>query len=200
MLDSLPLVSIVTPVFNGDRHLRECIESVQRQTYPNWNYTISNNCSTDKSLEIAEKYAASDSRIKVNSNKSFVGPIENHNIAFRTIAGDSMYCKLLSADDWLYPDCDDRPPMFWEHEGNAAVCIGKGKLVRNYPGPWELYDMEADRTELIDLADRHPTKVAAMSARDEEWAARCGVIPRETVVAIMRSQGVTRAFWEKPYE
>ena len=94
----------------------------------------------------------------------------------------------------------DRPPMFWEHEGNAAVRIGKWKLVRSYPGPWELYDMEADRTELHDLAAAHPSKVAAMSQQYEEWAARCGVIPREKIVALMRSQGVTRAFWEKPEE
>ena len=46
----------------------------------------------------------------------------------------------------------ERPPMFWEHEGNAAVRIGKWKLVRSYPRAWELYDMDADRTELHDLA------------------------------------------------
>ena len=43
---------------------------------------------------------------------------------------------------------DDRKPMFWEHEGNAAVRIGKWKLVKRYPRAWELYDMDADRTEL----------------------------------------------------
>ena len=57
----------------------------------------------------------------------------------------------------------DRPPMFWEHEGNAAVRIGKWKLVRNYPRAWELYDMEADRTELNDLAAKHPDRVADMA-------------------------------------
>ena len=42
--------------------------------------------------------------------------------------------------------------MFWEHEGNAAVRIGQWKLVKRYPRAWELYDMDADRTELHDLA------------------------------------------------
>jgi arylsulfatase len=92
----------------------------------------------------------------------------------------------------------DRPPMFWEHEGNAAVRIGKWKLVRNYPAAWELYDMEADRTELHDLAAVHPERVADMARQYEAWAKRCGVIDREKIIALMASQGVTRAFWEKP--
>ena len=70
--------------------------------------------------------------------------------------------------------------------------------MRNYPGPWELYDMEADRTELHDLAAAHPDRVADMARQYDAWAARCGVIPREKILALMRSQGVTRAFWEKP--
>jgi len=94
----------------------------------------------------------------------------------------------------------ERPPMFWEHEGNAAVRIGKWKLVRNYPLEWELYDMEADRTELHDLAAQFPERVAGMKSQYDEWAKRCGVIPREQIVALMRSQGVTKAFWEKPGE
>ena len=94
----------------------------------------------------------------------------------------------------------ERPPMFWEHEGNAAVRIDRWKLVRNYPGSWELYDVETDRTELNDIAAKHPDRVREMAAAYEAWATRCGVIPREKVVALMRSQGVTRAFWEKPDE
>src|SRR5690606_38159235 len=69
---------------------------------------------------------------------------------------------------------EDRP-LFWEHEGNAGVRQGRWKLVRKYGGPWELYDMRTDRTELRDLADAHPDRVATMSAAYEEWAARCGV-------------------------
>ncbi len=90
-----------------------------------------------------------------------------------------------------------RAPMFWEHEGNAAVRIGQWKLVKRYPRPWELYDLEADRTELHDLAVQHPERVADMAGQYGAWAARCGVIPREQIVTLMSSQGVTRAFWEK---
>jgi arylsulfatase A-like enzyme len=93
-------------------------------------------------------------------------------------------------------DQGDRPPMFWEHEGNAAVRVGRWKLVREYPKEWELYDMQADRTETTNLAAQHPARVQDMKAQYEAWAARCGVLPREKVVALMRSQGVTRAFWE----
>ncbi len=92
---------------------------------------------------------------------------------------------------------DDRKPMFWEHEGNAAVRIGKWKLVKRYPREWELYDMDADRTELHDLASREPERVKAMTAQYDAWAKRCGVLDRQKVVALMKGQGVTRAFWEK---
>ncbi|AXC50585.1 arylsulfatase [Paracoccus suum] len=87
-------------------------------------------------------------------------------------------------------------PLFWEHEGNAAVRIGKWKLVRRFPGPWELYDMEADRTEMHDLAATHPDMVAEMRASYDAWAERCGVIPREVILESMKKLEGT-AFWEK---
>jgi len=90
-----------------------------------------------------------------------------------------------------------RPPMFWEHEGNAAVRMGQWKLVRDYPKPWELYDMEADRTELHDLAAGHPDRVRDMAAQYEAWARRCGVIPREKVLKLMKDLKAPPAFWEK---
>ena len=92
---------------------------------------------------------------------------------------------------------ESRKPMFWEHEGNAAVRIGRWKLVKRYPRDWELYDMDADRTELHDLATQESERVADMARQYDAWAERCGVIPRERIVALTSSQGVTRAFWEK---
>ena len=98
-------MSVVTPVFNGAKYLRACIESVLAQSYDNWDYTIVDNCSTDGSLAIAHEYAETHPQINVRSNEQFVGVIENHNRAFRSISPDAKYCKLVSADDWIYPEC-----------------------------------------------------------------------------------------------
>ena len=68
-------------------------------------------------------------------------------------------------------------PIFWEHEGNRAVRDGKWKLVSKHPGSWELYDMDADRTELNDLATKEPERVKSMVAQWEGWAKRVGVEP-----------------------
>jgi glycosyltransferase involved in cell wall biosynthesis len=104
----LPLVSILTPVYNGAEYLRDCIESVLAQSYSNWEYIIVNNCSADGTLEIANEYKGKDRRIQVLTNDHFVGAIENHNIAFRCIANNSRYCKVVSADDWIYPECVEK--------------------------------------------------------------------------------------------
>ena len=67
--------------------------------------------------------------------------------------------------------------LFWEHEGNHAVREGKWKLVSKFPDSWELYDMEVDRTEMHDLADKYPDRVKKMVADYAEWATRAGVQP-----------------------
>ena len=103
-----PLVSILTPVYNGEPYLRECIESVLRQTYQNWEYIIVDNRSEDASLAIAEEYARRDPRIRVLTNKEVVGQITNHNIALRQMSPVSRFCKMVHADDWLFPECVEK--------------------------------------------------------------------------------------------
>jgi len=103
-----PLVSVVTPVYNGEKFLGECIESVLAQTYENWDYTIVNNCSTDGTLRIAQSYSKKDPRIRVRTNDEFVRVIPNHNIALRQISPESKYCKPVAGDDKLLPECLER--------------------------------------------------------------------------------------------
>ncbi len=68
-------------------------------------------------------------------------------------------------------------PIFFEHEGNRAVRDGQWKIVSKHEKPWELYDIEQDRTELNDLAKKFPERVAEMSALYDTWANRVGALP-----------------------
>ena len=116
-----PLVSVVTPVYNGALYLNQCIESVLAQSYSNWEYIIVNNCSTDETLQIAQEYASKEKRIQLHSNDRLLDIIANHNRAFRLISPNSKYCKQVSADDWLFPECLAR--MVKVAEDNPSVGI-----------------------------------------------------------------------------
>ncbi|GJQ51047.1 MAG: glycosyltransferase family 2 protein [Candidatus Kuenenia stuttgartiensis] len=100
-----PLVSVLTPVYNCEKYLAACIESVLGQTYKNWEYVIVNNCSTDKTLEIIENYAKKDKRIRIYNTIQLLNVIQNHNYGFSLISPGSKYCKVVQADDWLFTDC-----------------------------------------------------------------------------------------------
>jgi arylsulfatase len=71
-----------------------------------------------------------------------------------------------------------REAIYWEHEGNRAIRVGKWKLVAKSPaGKWELYDMDKDRTELHDLAAAEPERVRQMATQWEAWATRAHALP-----------------------
>jgi glycosyltransferase involved in cell wall biosynthesis len=103
--DGQPLTSVVTPVHNGEAYLVECIESVLSQTYLNWEYIIGDNASSDRTLEIARSYAESDRRIRVHHWETFEDVVANFNRTLTLISRDSVFCKFVLADDWLYPEC-----------------------------------------------------------------------------------------------
>lgn len=73
----------------------------------------------------------------------------------------------------------DREALYWEHEGNRAIRAGKWKLVAQAGKPWELYDLEADRTELLDLSAQNPDKTRELSEMWDKWAQRCNVLPMQ---------------------
>jgi arylsulfatase A-like enzyme len=71
-----------------------------------------------------------------------------------------------------------RDALYWEHEGNAAVREGDWKLVRlGRSGPWELYDLKADRTELHNLAAAQPARARELAKKWDAWADRAHVKP-----------------------
>jgi arylsulfatase len=71
-----------------------------------------------------------------------------------------------------------RGPIYWEHEGSRAVRDGKWKITAVHPrGEWELYDIEADRSELHNLASKHPRRVREMAVAWDRWARANQVVP-----------------------
>jgi glycosyltransferase involved in cell wall biosynthesis len=116
-----PFVSVVTPFFNAERYLQQCIESVLTQTYRNYEYILVNNQSTDASRSICEHYAQRDCRIRLLDTPKFLKQIENFEGALKRISPTSRYCKMVLADDWLFPDCITR--MVEVAEANPSVGI-----------------------------------------------------------------------------
>jgi arylsulfatase len=71
--------------------------------------------------------------------------------------------------------------LFWEHQGNQAIREGRFKLVRAHGGPWELYDVESDRTESKNLASERKTTVSRLAREYENWMRRANVLPWDEV-------------------
>ena len=115
------MISVITPVYNGAPYLRDCIQSILKQSHQNFEYLIVDNCSTDESFEIAKEEAGTDSRVKVVRHDEHVGPIQNWNRSLTTISDNSDYIKFVHADDWLFPDCLSR--MLDVAEKNERVGI-----------------------------------------------------------------------------
>jgi glycosyltransferase involved in cell wall biosynthesis len=133
--ESQPLVSVLTPVYNGEKYLSKCIESVVEQTYSNWEYVIVNNRSTDRTFEIAQTYASKDRRIRIHTNKEFVDFVANENIAFQQMASESKYCKMVHADDWLFPECIMKMVELAEMHPTVAIVGAYG--LRNERVSWD---------------------------------------------------------------
>src|SRR5438128_1399449 len=138
-MNTAPLVSVVTPFYNTEAYLAECIESVLGQTYQNWEYILVNNCSTDRSPEIAQRYVEKDQRLRLLHNEQFLTQVRNYNHALRQISPQSKYCKIVQADDWIFPECIAQ--MVAVAESNPSVGIVSayrlaGREVKNVGLPY----------------------------------------------------------------
>lgn len=117
----MPDVSIVLPTYNGERFLRESIESVISQTFTDWELIIVNDCSTDASLNIAMEYAARDGRIQIISNGVNMKLPASLNIGFGAAKG--RYLTWTSDDNVYLPDAIAEMYSFLEkNTSNMMVC------------------------------------------------------------------------------
>jgi glycosyltransferase involved in cell wall biosynthesis len=120
-MENKPFVSVVTPFYNTRKYLAECIESVLRQRYQNWEYILVDNCSNDGSSEIAARYASQCDKVRVLQTKSFLSQVQNYNFAVSRISPNSRYCKIVQADDWIYPECLERMVTLAESDDSIGI-------------------------------------------------------------------------------
>ena len=116
-----PLVSVVTPFYNTKSYLAQCVESVLAQTYSHFEYILMDNCSTDGSAEIAEDYARRDPRIRLIRCSEFLPQLPNYNRALRQISDCSKYCKLVQADDLIFPECLELMVQAFEQSESIGI-------------------------------------------------------------------------------
>jgi glycosyltransferase involved in cell wall biosynthesis len=95
-------ILVFVPTYNSEKYLRECLDSVLNQTFQDWKCVISDDASTDKSIEIAREYEKKDSRFKVLTHEKNVGAANNWNRAKEN--NNCFATKILCADDYLMVD------------------------------------------------------------------------------------------------
>lgn len=133
------LVSVVTPFHNTAEYLAQCIESVLAQSYSNFEYILVDNCSTDGSGEIAEKYARLDCRIRLVRRSALLSQVQNYNSALAEISDASQYLKIVQADDAIFPSCLELMLQAFEQSESIGLVSSywlKGDEVRGSGFPY----------------------------------------------------------------
>jgi glycosyltransferase involved in cell wall biosynthesis len=129
---SLPLVAIVTPVYNGAAYLAETMQAVQAQDYPNLVHVILDNASTDTTPEIIARYRNARVPLRVSRNPRTLPLHENWNAALALLPGEAKYFRVLCADDTIAPQFVSRTVGVAERHPNVGVV---GCLFHRNDGP-----------------------------------------------------------------
>lgn len=142
----IPTVSVVLPVFNGERFVLDAIKSIQEQTFSDWEIIIIDDGSTDGSLELCRKYSLSDQRIRVYANKVNLGLAKTMNKLVSLAEG--RYIAIQEQDDISLPhrlelevDLLSNNPEVALVSGVAAWLDDNGMISGHFPA--KLYDGEA---------------------------------------------------------
>ena len=117
MEENKPLISVITPAYNAERFIGEAIESVQKQTYANWEMVIVDDCSTDGTVRIVEEYRKKDPRIKLYRLEKNSGSAVARNTAMEHAKG--RYIAFLDSDDRWLPEKLEKQLKFMQEKDIA---------------------------------------------------------------------------------
>lgn len=139
------LISVIIPVYNSEKYLRQCVESVQRQTYQNLEIVLVNDGSTDSSPEICEQLSNEDARVRVVHKKNG-GVGDTRNMGLSVANGD--YIAFVDSDDQMEPNL--LSTLFeLMNRTQADIAIGNFYEFIEDSRSYKLYLSEADYFEEI---------------------------------------------------
>ena len=117
-----PLVSIIVPVYNGEKTIERCLRSIQNQSYSNIEVLVVNDGSSDHTDRIIRKYAQRDSRFRY-IEKENSGVSDSRNVAMEEAKGD--YFQFVDGDDWLVKQAT-------EEFVNTALTFGCDMVISDF--------------------------------------------------------------------
>src|SRR5690349_13137281 len=137
MTEKKPRVSIGMPVRNGQKYIREAIDSILAQTFTDWELIVCDNASTDATEQIVRDYAARDPRVRYHRNPTDIGPANNHNVGVQLSRGE--YFRWHAHDDMIAPtyleECVktlDADPTIVCAYPRTVIVDGKGSFIEDY--------------------------------------------------------------------
>lgn len=125
-----PLISVLMPVYNGEKFLKEAIQGISNQTYKNFEFIIVDDNSQDKSWVILEDFAKNDKRIKIFKNKENLGIAKNRNRALSLAKGE--YYAIMDQDDMSQRNRLEEELNFLETHSDYAVVGSQTYLINNF--------------------------------------------------------------------
>ncbi len=135
-------VSIGLPVYNGERFLKEALDSILAQTFEDFELIISDNASYDKTEEICREYASRDRRIRYHRFEKNHGAARNYNYVFGMSRGE--YFRWATADDFCAPESLRKCVNVLDHEPEVVLCYPKTTIVDEEGNHVREYDDNLD--------------------------------------------------------
>ena len=143
------LISIITPLYNSKQHILDTIQSVQYQTYANWELIIIDDASNDGSVKVAESFSTQDKRIKLIKLDSNKGPAVARNKGIKECSG--RYIAFLDSDDlWMPEKLEKQLEFMDDHKASLSFTAYK-KIEENgrYRGQVNINKMQIGYSDLL---------------------------------------------------
>lgn len=137
-----PQISVGMPVYNGEPYIEEAIQSVLRQTNPDFELIISDNASTDRTEQICRDYASQDRRIIYTRNQENLGAANNYNRVFQL--SSAQYFRWFNADDLIAPTLHEKCAEVLNSHQDVVLCYGKTSIIDGSGMLIEPYDDQLD--------------------------------------------------------